>query len=112
MATIEFLLNGTPTRCHVPPDTSILTLLRDYLGMTGTKEGCASGDCGACTVAIKSDTAPHFVSLNACITPAHQLHGQHLLTVEAWPLTKNFTRHSVPWWSAMAASAASARPAS
>ncbi|HBP80421.1 MAG TPA: xanthine dehydrogenase small subunit, partial [Halomonas sp.] len=82
MATIEFLLNGTPTRCHVPSDTSILTLLRDYLGMTGTKEGCASGDCGACTVAIKSDTAPHFVSLNACITPAHQLHGQHLLTVE------------------------------
>ncbi|MEE3268123.1 MAG: xanthine dehydrogenase small subunit [Pseudomonadota bacterium] len=82
MATIAFLLNGTPTRCHVPSDTSILTLLRDYLGMTGTKEGCASGDCGACTVAIKSDTAPHFVSLNACITPAHQLHGQHLLTVE------------------------------
>ncbi|GGC85753.1 xanthine dehydrogenase small subunit [Vreelandella lutescens] len=82
MATIEFLLNGTPTQCHVPPDTSILTLLRDHLGMTGTKEGCASGDCGACTVAIKGNNDPHFASINGCITPAHQLHGQHLLTVE------------------------------
>lgn len=82
MATIEFLLNGTLTQCHVPPDTSILTLLRDHLGMTGTKEGCASGDCGACTVTIKSDKEPHVMSLNACITPAHQLHGQHLITVE------------------------------
>lgn len=82
MATIEFVLNGTPTQCHVPPDTSILTLLRDDLGMTGTKEGCASGDCGACTVAIKGDKDPYFLSLNGCITPAHQLHGKHLLTVE------------------------------
>ncbi len=82
MATIEFLLNGTPTQCQVSPDTSILTLLRDHLGMTGTKEGCASGDCGACTVAIKSPADSDFLSLNACITPAHQLHGQHLLTVE------------------------------
>lgn len=82
MATIEFLLNGTPTQCHVPPDTSILTLLRDHLGMTGTKEGCASGDCGACTVAIKGNNDSHFESINGCITPAHQLHGQHLLTVE------------------------------
>ena len=84
MATIEFLLNGTPKQCHVPPDTSILTLLRDHLGITGTKEGCASGDCGACTVAINnpSDTQSRFLSVNACITPAHQLHGQHVSTVE------------------------------
>ena len=82
MATIEFLLNGTPTQCQVPPDTSILTLLRDHLGMTGTKEGCASGDCGACTVAMKGPTASEFASLNSCITPAHQLQGQHLVTVE------------------------------
>ncbi|MDR5874764.1 xanthine dehydrogenase small subunit [Vreelandella gomseomensis] len=84
MATIEFLLNGTPKQCDVSPDTSILTLLRDHLGMTGTKEGCASGDCGACTVAIRHPTevASAFESVNACITPAHQLKGRHLVTVE------------------------------
>jgi xanthine dehydrogenase small subunit len=84
MATIEFLLNGIPKQCDVPPDTSILTLLRDHLGMTGTKEGCASGDCGACTVAIRnpSDAQACFQSINACITPAHQLSSRHLVTIE------------------------------
>ena len=52
MATIAFLLNGAPHQCEVSPNTSILTLLREHLALTGTKEGCASGDCGACTVAI------------------------------------------------------------
>lgn len=84
MATIEFLLNGTPKQCDVSPDTSILTLLRDILGATGTKEGCASGDCGACTVALRDPNSVDggFQSLNACITPAHQLQGQHLITIE------------------------------
>lgn len=84
MATITFLLNGTPQHCDVSPDTSILTLLREHLGQTGTKEGCASGDCGACTVAIGelTDSADVFSSANACITPAHQLQGRHLVTVE------------------------------
>ncbi|BBI62254.1 hypothetical protein HSBAA_35600 [Vreelandella sulfidaeris] len=72
MATIAFLLNGIPQRCEVSPDTSILTLLREHLAETGTKEGCASGDCGACTVAIGELAADiqGFASANACITPA------------------------------------------
>lgn len=84
MATIAFLLNGIPQRCEVSPDTSILTLLREHLAQTGTKEGCASGDCGACTVAIGELTTEtqRFASANACITPAHQLQGKHLVTVE------------------------------
>lgn len=84
MATITFLLNGTPQRCNVSPDASILTLLREHLALTGTKEGCASGDCGACTVAIGESTSgtQRFTSANACITPAHQLQGRHLVTVE------------------------------
>ncbi|MGP9567294.1 xanthine dehydrogenase small subunit [Halomonas sp. AOP5-B2-8] len=84
MATIAFLLNGTLQRCDVSPDTSILTLLREHLAQTGTKEGCASGDCGACTVAIGESTTgtQTFNSANACITPAHQLQGRHLVTVE------------------------------
>lgn len=84
MATLEFLLNGTLQQCDVSPETSILTLLREHLALKGTKEGCASGDCGACTVAIGDPSADirRFASANACITPAHQLQGRHLVTVE------------------------------
>lgn len=84
MATLEFLLNGTLQQCNVSPDTSILTLLREHLALKGTKEGCASGDCGACTVAIGDPSADmrKFASANACITPAHQLQGRHLVTIE------------------------------
>ncbi|MGJ7462578.1 xanthine dehydrogenase small subunit [Halomonas sp. MA07-2] len=82
---IDFLLNGRPRRCEASPDTSVLELLRETLGQTGTKEGCASGDCGACTVAIGEagpDGRVRYHSANACITPAHQLHDCHLVTVE------------------------------
>lgn len=83
---IDFYLNGQRRQCaDVPPDTSVLELLRTHLGQTGTKEGCASGDCGACTVTIgepdgQGGLAYH--SANSCITPAHQLNGCHLVTVE------------------------------
>ncbi|QFU01840.1 4-hydroxybenzoyl-CoA reductase subunit gamma [Halomonas sp. THAF5a] len=83
---IDFHLNGRRQRCaDVRADESVLELLRTTLGQTGTKEGCASGDCGACTVAIgEPDAAGELVyrSANACITPAHQLQGCHLVTVE------------------------------
>lgn len=82
---IEFLLNGQPRRCEATPDTSVLELLRDTLGQTGTKEGCATGDCGACTVAIgeRDDQGTlRYQAANACITPAHQLNGRALVTVE------------------------------
>ncbi|QTF91232.1 xanthine dehydrogenase small subunit [Halomonas sp. BM-2019] len=82
---IDFLLNGQPRRCEVSPDTSVLELLRETLGQTGTKEGCASGDCGACTVAIGEpgpDGRVRYQAANACITPAHQLQGRQLVTVE------------------------------
>lgn len=82
---IEFYLNGQPQRLAADAHLSVLELLREQLGMTGTKEGCASGDCGACTVAIgEPDTTGElrYRSANACIMPAHQLHGRHLVTVE------------------------------
>ena len=82
---IEFVLNGQPRQCEATPDTSVLELLRETLGATGTKEGCATGDCGACTVAIGEpgpDGKLRYHSANACITPAHQLQGRHLVTVE------------------------------
>ncbi|MFG6666337.1 xanthine dehydrogenase small subunit [Halomonas sp. HNIBRBA4712] len=93
MTSVDFILNGVVTQCEVSPDTSVLTLLREQLGHTGTKESCASGDCGACTVAMRDAARPdaQFSSLNACITPAHQLQGQLLVTVEG--LEQNDTLH-------------------
>lgn len=83
---IEFFLNGERQRVTVAPGTSVLELLRGPLGRRGTKEGCASGDCGACTVAIAEadtgDSPLDYRTANACITPAHQLQGCHLVTVE------------------------------
>lgn len=83
---IDFYLNGKRHQCRdVSPDTSVLELLRTQLGQTGTKEGCASGDCGACTVAIgeaDADGELRYHNANACITPAYQLSGCHLVTVE------------------------------
>lgn len=86
---IEFYLNGQPQRLDaVDPNMSILTFLRTKMSLTGTKEGCASGDCGACTVAIGSldPQAPsriRYDNVNSCIAVVGSLHGKHLVTVEA-----------------------------
>ncbi|USZ51672.1 xanthine dehydrogenase small subunit [Halomonas sp. DN3] len=82
---IEFFLNGRPRRVDAEAHLSVLDLLRERLNQTGTKEGCASGDCGACTVAIGEPDADgnlRYHNANACIMPAHQLNGRHLVTVE------------------------------
>ena len=83
---LSLTLNGQ-RHClnDLPAATTALSLLRGHLGACGTKEGCASGDCGACTIAIgtRNDQGElHYHSANACILPAHQLHGCHVLTVE------------------------------
>ncbi|MGC3873084.1 xanthine dehydrogenase small subunit [Halomonas sp. GXIMD04776] len=83
---IDFYLNGQRQQfAEVTPGTSVLELLRIQLGRTGTKEGCASGDCGACTVSIGEPDGQgglSYHSANACILPAHQINGCHLVTVE------------------------------
>ncbi|WP_192034533.1 xanthine dehydrogenase small subunit [Halomonas sp. YLGW01] len=83
---IDFYFNGEPqSLAGLPPDASVLELLRAHLHATGTKEGCASGDCGACTVAIgeiDGQGGLRYHNANACILPAHQLKGCHLVTVE------------------------------
>lgn len=82
---LNFTLNGRAQRRPTPsPGTTALALLRETLGACGSKEGCASGDCGACTVAIgvPEGEAVHYHSANACILPAQQLDGCHLVTVE------------------------------
>lgn len=68
----------------LPADTSVLDYLREHRGLTGTKEGCASGDCGACTVVLAkaSDDGLRYSPVNACIAPLGSIHGTQLISVE------------------------------
>ena len=79
---IGFTLNGSPVETTARPTTTLLDWLRDQ-GHTGTKEGCAEGDCGACTVVLEDGAARH--PINACLAVLGQLHGRHIRTVEGLP---------------------------
>jgi xanthine dehydrogenase small subunit len=81
MTEIAFLLNGTPQHVEVAdPTATLLDWLREARGLTGTKEGCNEGDCGACTVMVSDERGTR--ALNACILFLPQLHGKALRTVE------------------------------
>lgn len=82
---IRFLLNQQPVVLeHVDPNMTVLNWLRQTRRRHGTKEGCASGDCGACTVAVGSlcDGTLRYQSANSCLLLVGQLAGKQLLTVE------------------------------
>ena len=82
---IQFLLNGELRReSHLDPNLTVLEYLRRHLGRTGTKEGCASGDCGACTVVVGELDGERlrYRTLNACLAFLPALHGKQLITVE------------------------------
>jgi len=82
---IEFLLNECVVQLvDIDPNTTVLGYLRGHANKVGTKEGCASGDCGACTVVVAELVADKLVysSVNACITLLPSLHGKQLITVE------------------------------
>ncbi|MET4578100.1 (2Fe-2S)-binding protein [Ottowia thiooxydans] len=74
---ISFQLNGQPQSVDVPGDTPVLWVLRDTLGLTGTKFGCGIAVCGACTVHIDGQQR------RSCVTPVASIEGQHLRTIEA-----------------------------
>ncbi len=81
MTKIAFHLNGTPVcLVDVPPTQTLLDWLREERALTGTKEGCNEGDCGACTVMVTDEGGPR--ALNACILFLPQLHGKSVHTVE------------------------------
>lgn len=84
---IEFYLNGQPqTVSQLDPNMSILDWLRTKMRLTGTKEGCASGDCGACTVVLGHVNAEgdlRYEPINSCISLVGSLQGTHLITVDA-----------------------------
>jgi xanthine dehydrogenase small subunit len=78
--SIRFLLNGEPVAVDAPATTTLLDWLRERRGLTGTKEGCNEGDCGACTVMVTD--ADGSKALNACILFLPQLAGKAVRTVE------------------------------
>jgi xanthine dehydrogenase small subunit len=83
--TIQFVKRGTVvTLSNVPPTRTLLEVLREDMDLTGTKEGCGEGDCGACTVVLGEVKGEQmsFKAVNSCIRLAHSVHGLALWTVE------------------------------
>ena len=81
-SSIEFLLNDDLiTLNDLDTNTTVLEYLRDYKNLKGTKEGCASGDCGACTAVLAEvkDNKLKYKSINTCITLLYTLHSKQLL---------------------------------
>ena len=76
MTDVTININGTVRTASVPPETTLLKLLRDYFNLTGAKLGCDVGDCGACTVILDGE------AVNACLMLASQADGRELLTIE------------------------------
>ncbi|MGD2061308.1 MAG: FAD binding domain-containing protein [Acidimicrobiia bacterium] len=90
---VETTINGSPVRATGAIGESLLDWIRDHAGpasnasLTGTKEGCAEGECGACTVLIDG------TAVMSCLVPAVRAHGAHITTVEG--LARNGTLHPV-----------------
>jgi aerobic carbon-monoxide dehydrogenase small subunit len=76
MSEWRFEVNGQPAEVEAPGMRRLLDVLREDLGLTGTKEGCGEGECGACTVLI--DGAP----VDSCLVPVCQVDGARIATVE------------------------------
>ena len=75
--SLSFTLNGRPTTVSVDPAARLLDVLRYDLCMTGTKEGCGEGECGACTVWLDGLPA------DSCLVPACQIEGRDVRTIES-----------------------------
>ena len=74
---IAFSVNGVPREVDAPPLRRLLDILRDDLGLTGTKEGCGEGECGACSVLLDG------ALVQSCLVPAVQLSGCRIITIES-----------------------------
>src|SRR5690242_6064507 len=72
----SFLVNGTPATVSVPGMRRLLDVLREDLGLTGTKEGCGEGECGACSLLVDGEV------VDACLVPVCQVYGAAVRTVE------------------------------
>ena len=74
--TYRFIVNGEPVEADVPGMRRLLDTLREDLGLTGTKEGCGEGECGACSVLVDGEL------VDACLVPTCQVEGASVQTVE------------------------------
>ena len=91
---VHTTINGRRYELRVEPHRTLLDLLREELGLTGTKRGCEIGECGACTVLLNGK------AVNSCLVLAPQIDGQEVLTVEGLmhdgklhPLQESFLKH-------------------
>lgn len=73
---IKFTLNNEEREINCKPDRRVVDLLREELGLTGTKEGCGTGECGACTILVDG------ISKLSCLMLAAQLEGRKVITIE------------------------------
>ena len=73
---LNCIVNGKPVQKTIESGMTLLSFLRDELKLTGTKEGCGEGECGACTVLVDGK------NVNSCITPAIQVDGKSIVTIE------------------------------
>jgi aerobic-type carbon monoxide dehydrogenase small subunit (CoxS/CutS family) len=85
--TISFVLNGKKTDLLIDPTSTLLWVLRNQLGLTGTKYGCGIGFCGACTVIINNE------AVRSCTIPVGDIAGKNVITIEG--LAKNGKLHPV-----------------
>jgi isoquinoline 1-oxidoreductase alpha subunit len=93
---ISFNLNGSTVSVQAEPDTPLLWVIRDEVGLTGTKFGCGAALCGACTVHLNGSP------IRSCQTPVSAVAGKKVATVESLsadnshPLQKAWVKHQVP----------------
>jgi aerobic-type carbon monoxide dehydrogenase small subunit (CoxS/CutS family) len=73
---IRLIVNGKTYEIEVEPASTLLEVIREYLGLTGTKSGCERGECGACTVLLDG------VAVNSCLFPAMEAEDKDILTIE------------------------------
>ena len=93
---IALTVNGRPYRLDIEPETPLLWVIRDEIGLTGTKFGCGIAQCGACTVHVNG------VPTRSCITPVSAVQGKKITTIEGLspegdhPLQKAWIAEQVP----------------
>lgn len=94
MLKVSFVLNGKQIEIETEPNKRLLDLLRDDLNLTGTKEGCSIGECGACTVIMNGK------AVNSCLILAGEIDGSEIITIEGiaqngnlHPLQENFLKY-------------------